>query len=193
MSDVTLGTLIAGITGLLGALIGGGIASINNWIQVKSQTREAKIARLIKSRETYLLPLRESLSKYMSISMKGFQAYAVLMEMQAPGVEAKDRTTSFKTTTEASDAAAQIMEQIEALSWQSSDEELHRMILDIKNKQPEVEITVRDQSKWIANIKDIPPEEWNARLSKLNSVISTQSQLLIPINKRIEDLLSGLV
>ena len=193
MSDVTLSAVIAGITGLFGALIGGNIVSINNWIQVKTQTREAKISRLIKSRETYLLPLRESLSKYMSISMKGFQAYAVLMEMQAQGVEGKDRITSFKTTMDSLDATAQIMEQIEALSWQSSDDKLHKMILDLKNKQPEVEITVRDQSKWIANIKDIPPEEWNARLSKLNSVISTQSQRLIPINKRIEDLLSGLV
>lgn len=193
MSDVILGALLAGLSGLFGVLIGGAIASVNSWIQIKSKTREAEISRRIKSRETYLISLRESLSKYLSISMKGYKAYGVFREMQAQGVEAKDSSTAFKTVTDTLDASGQIMEQIEALSMQSPNEELHRMILDIKNKQLEVEIILRNEAKWLANTKNIPSNEWNDRLLKLNTVISKQSQILIPINKRIESLLSGFV
>jgi Ni,Fe-hydrogenase I large subunit len=191
MSDITLGAIIAGLSGLLGALIGGAIASVNNWIQIKHQREDALISRRIKARESYLVPLREALSNYINNNIRGITAYAVLKEMERKKVEPEVRITAFKTMTASMDTGTQIMEQIENFAGQSPDAELRKMILDFKNQQVELEIIVKRNSKWLANITEINPEEWNAMLKEYNSIISTQRDRFIPINKRIEELLSG--
>src|SRR4030042_5507642 len=111
MSDITLGATIAGLSALIGALIGGGIASINNWTQIKHQREDALISRRIKARESYLFPLREALSNYLNNNIRGITAYAVLKEMERKGFKPEERTEAFKTWTASLEAGTQIMEQ----------------------------------------------------------------------------------
>jgi len=187
MSDIVVGAAI----GIVGVIIGGILTSINNWIQVKHQEKEARKERRVRAREGYLIPLRQALSKYMSISVKGITAYAVLKEMQEKGVEPKEQNKSFETMMDSLEAGSGVMSEIETLSGQTSDTILRKMILDIKNQQPEVESIVRYHSQWLANIKDIDPNRWNTLLQQYNSIVSSQLNRLVPINKRIEELLCG--
>ncbi len=88
-------------------------------------------------------------------------------------------------------AEGEAMDEIQILSGQTSDANLAAMILDIKNQRIELEPIVRRYSKWLVNVdlnKDI---DWNALLRQYNSTISNQLSRLIPINKRIEELLCG--
>ena len=67
--------VIGAIIGIIGVIIGGILISINRWIQMKHQGKEAGKERRIKAREGYLSPLRQALSKYMYMSVKGVAAY----------------------------------------------------------------------------------------------------------------------
>lgn len=187
MSDMVVGAII----GIGGVIIGGILTSINNWVQIKHQEKEALIGRRAKAREGYLVPLREALSKYMSNSIKGVSAYAVLKEMQEKKMEPEMQTKSFETVMASLETGTQIMEEIDILSEQTHDTNLSKMMLDFKNQQIDLEITLRRHSKWFANRTEIDSQEWNKLLQKYNSVVSSQRDRLIPINRRIEELLSG--
>src|SRR4030042_6207838 len=116
MSDITLGATIAGLSALIGALIGGGIASINNWTQIKHQREDALISRRIKARESYLFPLREALSNYINNNIRGAAAYRTLQDLQKRKFDRSEQIPSFKTMTDCLDVGGQIMEQIENLA-----------------------------------------------------------------------------
>jgi hypothetical protein len=191
MSDITLAAIIAGLSALIGASIGGGIASINNWIEIKHQRENALISRRIKVRESYLVPLREALSNYINNNIRGFAAYRTLQDLQKRNFDRSDQIPAFKTMTECLDASGQIMEQIENLAGQSADRSLRKMVLDFKNQQGDIEIIVKRNSNWLEKIDNSDPAEWNAMLKEYNSIIWAQRDRLIPINKRIEELLSG--
>ena len=187
MSNIIVGAVI----GIIGVIIGGILTSINNWIQIRHQGKEAGKERHIRAREGYLIPLRQALSKYMNMSVRGVTAYTVLKEMQEKGLEREEQKESFKTMMDSLKGGSEAMNEIEILSGQTSDANLRKMILDIKNHQPEVESILRHHSKWFANIKDIDPNSWNALLQQYNSIVSSQLNRLVPINKRIEELLCG--
>jgi hypothetical protein len=191
MSDITLGAIIAGLSALIGALIGGGIASINNWMQIKHKREDALLDRRIRDRERYLVPLREALSNYINNNIRGAAAYRTLQDLQKRKFDRSEQIPSFKTMTDCLDAGGQIMEQIENLAGQSPDCSLRKMILDFKNQQGDIEIIVKRNSNWLEKIENADPTEWNAMLKEYNSIIWAQRDRLIPINKGIEELLSG--
>ncbi len=83
MSDIVVGAAI----GIIGVTIGGILTSINNWIQIRHQGKEAGKERRIRAREGYLIPLRQALSKYLSMSVRGVTAYTVIKELQEKGVD----------------------------------------------------------------------------------------------------------
>ncbi len=190
MSDIVVG-IIVGVTGIVGVTVGGIVANIGSRTQLKHQEKEARIARLIKVREGYLIPLREALSKYMRESITGASAYGVVREMQEKGIERAAQHKVHETMMTSIETTAQLIKEIDNLSGQISDAKLSKMILDLRNKEGERELIVRRYSKWMANIADIEGGEWNALLNEYNSVISSQRSQLVPINKRIEELLSG--
>ena len=187
MPDIVIG---AGI-GIGGVIIGGILTSFNSWIQMKHQEREAGKERRIKAREGYLIPLRQALSKYMNMSVRGAAAYGVLKELEEKGVKPEDRLESFKTMMDSMEDTSESIKEIELLSSQTADTILRELILDIKNQQIEMEPIVKQYSKWFAHITEIPPSDWNDLLRKYNSMVSSQLNRLIPINKRIEELLCG--
>lgn len=187
MSDIVIGAII----GITGVIIGGILTSINNWVQIKHLEKEALIGRRIKAREGYLIPLRQALSKYMSMLVRGVTAYAVLEEMQEKGTEPEKQKEPFKTMMNSLEAASEVMKEIEMLSGQTSDASLSKMILDLKNQQPELELILKNYSKWFADLPNIDPIEWGKLLQQYNFIVSSQLNRLIPINKRIEELLCG--
>lgn len=187
MSD----TLIAQLGVIVGVITGGILTGAISFIQIRHQTKEARKDRRVRARESYLIPLRQALSKYMNMSFKGYSAYAVLKDMQEKGAEAEKQKEPFKTMMDSLDSTSVTMSEIEILSGQTSDTKLRKMILDIKNQQTEIEPIIRNYSKQFANIKDIAPANWNDFLRQYNTVVSDQLNRLIPINKRIEDLLCG--
>lgn len=187
MSDIVIGATV----GIIGVIIGGILTSVNTWIQIRHQGTEAGKERRIRAREAYLVPLRQALSKYINMSVRGVTAYTVLGELQEKGVERKDQMESFKTMMDSMKAEGECYDEIQILSGQTSDANLAKMILDIKNQRIELEPIVKRYSKWLANIKDIDPNDWNALLQQFNSIVSSQVSRLIPINKRIEELLCG--
>ncbi|MBI2832723.1 MAG: hypothetical protein HYX79_10755 [Chloroflexi bacterium] len=187
MSDTVVGAVIV----IIGVIIGGILTSINNWIQMRHQGKEARKERRIRAREGYLIPLRQVLSKYMNMSVRGYTAYTIFKEMQEKGEEREYQMDSFKKMMDFVKGASEAMNEIEIISGQTSDANLTKMVLDIKNQQPEVELIVRRYSKWFVNIKDIDPNDWKALQQQYNSIVSNQLNRLMPINKRIEELLCG--
>ncbi len=192
MAETTLSALIAGLAGLFGAIIGGCIASINTWTQIKHQKEDAQIARFVKAREIYLLPLREALSKYMSNIIKGYTAFTVYNEEKEREADPKTLSSALGMYLKTLDVGAKLMEQIEALSWQSSDTRLLEMISDLKDKQFEIGNDVVNKAKELTKRAQYRPGELKNFVSEFNIVISNQSNRLIPINKRIEELLCGM-
>ncbi len=168
MSNIVVGAII----GIIGVIIGGILTSINNWIQIRHQGKEARKERRIRAREGYLIPLRQALSKYLNMSVRGVTAYTVLKEMQEKGVEPEEQRGVFKTMGDSLIGGSEAMNEIEILSGQTSDANLRKMILDMKNQQPDVESIMKRYSKWFANIKDIDSNNWNALLQQYNSIVS---------------------
>ena len=191
MSDIVLGAII----GVGGTIIGGALIGISSWmqlrVQLKHSEREALIGRRSKTRESYLIPLREALSKYIANAIKGISAYAVLKEMGKKKSEPELRMKPSETIMDSLEAGGQIMEQIDVLSGQTCDTDLSKMIEDFKQQQIDLEIELKPHAKLFANITEIDPQLWNSLLRQYNSAVSRQRQRLIPINRRIEELLSG--
>jgi hypothetical protein len=191
MSDIVLGAIIGG--GF--AVIGGIVVGIINWKQLKDQLRHSEINALIdrrsKARESYLIPLREALSKYIANAIKGISAYAVLKEMERKKMELELRMKPYETIMDSFEAGGQIMDQIDILSGQICDIDLSKMIEDFKQQQIDLETELKPHAKLFANITDMDPKIWNSLLRQYNSAVSRQRHRLIPINKRIEQLLTG--
>jgi len=194
MSDILQGALI-GIAGtIVGAIITAIIAYINTKSQLNLRIYELQTDRLIKTREKVLIPLREAINHSLELS----NSYIILgVQMMAANkkVDKTELREAIKRWEEASIKSKEAKSNLEILIGQLSDSQLLRMIEEVKVVQEKenektIEVTVlahhlaHQRENW--NIEDI--KRLNRELGEVHKMTLNK---LLPVNKRIEELLSG--
>ena len=190
MSDIVLGAIIGAVAVALGASITGIVNYKNSKLQIEARTREARLDRLIKVREKVLIPLREEMNRALELSNK----YLILMVQMGEANKKADKTElreAIKRWKEASGKSKEAKSNLEMLIGQLSDSQLLRMIEEVKAAQEGenekvIEVTMLAHQPESMNIETMK------RLNReLREVHNTTLSKLLPLNKRIEELLSG--
>lgn len=190
MSDIAQGALI-GISGaIVGAFITATVAYINTKSQLNLRMYELRTDRLIKAREKVLIPLREAINLSLELSNN----YLKLMVQMGEANKKEDKTdlrAAIKRWEEASGQSTAAKSNLEILIGQLSDSQLLRMIEEVKTAQ-------EGESEKVIEVTVLAhkPESWNIQTMKrlrdeLAVFHGTTLSKLLPLNRRIEELLSG--
>ena len=190
MSDIILGAIIGVVAAALGSIITGVISYKKSKLQLDTHLSEARIDRLIKAREKVLIPLREAINRSLELSNN----YIILMVQMGEANKKEDKTElreAIKRWEEASGKSKEAKSNLEILIGQLSDSQLLRMIEEVKAAQEGenekvIEVTVLAHQPESMNIETM--KRLNRELREFHNI--TLSKLL-PLNKRIEELLSG--
>lgn len=191
MSDIVQGALIA----ISGAIVGAGItaiiAYINNKSQVNLRIYELRTERLIKVREGVLIPLREVIAQSLEFANK---ALILMIRMDGAYKRQEEPEKIWKEIhrwEEASEKSSEILAKLEILRSQVSDIRLYHMIEEVKNSAEEENPKIIAAVMRIQNTKNLNIEIVRATLENLAEARKRIFDKLLPVNKRIEELLSG--
>jgi hypothetical protein len=191
MSDIVQGALI-GIGGaIVGAAITAIIAYINNKSQVKLRIYELRTERLIRARERVLLPLREAIAQSLEFANK---ASILMVRMQGAykrQVEPERISAEIHRWEEASEKSSEVLSQLEILRSQVSDIQLYHMIEEVQNSAGEETPKIIAAVMRFQDTKNLNMEIVRAGLKDLAEARKRIFDRLLPVNKRIDELLSG--
>ena len=190
MSNIVQGALIGIAGAIVGAIITAIIAYINTKSQLNLRIYEFQTDRLIKAREQVLMPLREAINLSLELSNN----YLILIVQMGEASKKEDKTKlkeAIKHWKEASGKLKEAKSNLEILIGQLSDTQLLQMIEEVKTAQEKegekvIEVTVlahRPENMNIETLKRLKGEFREVHNLTLNK--------LLPVNKRIEELLSG--
>jgi hypothetical protein len=192
VSDIVQGALIAIGGAIVGAAITAIIAYVNNKSQVNLRIYELRTERLIRAREKVLLPLREAIAQSLEFANK---ALILMIRMQGAykrQEEPKKIWEEIHRWEEASEESSKVSAKLEILKSQVSDIRLYHMIEEVENAAEEetpkiIEAVMRIQN----NTKTLNMEIVRATREDLAEARKRIFDKLLPVNKRIEELLSG--
>ena len=191
MSDIVQGALI-GIGGaMVGAAITAIIAYINNKSQVNLRIYELRTERLIKARESVLIPLREAIAQSLEFANK-----ALILMIRTDGAykrqeEPKNILEEIHRWNEASEKSSEVSAKLEILISQVRDIRLYHMIEEVKNSAEEENPKIIEAVMRIQDTQNLNMEIVRATLEDLTEARKRIFDKLLPVNKRIEELLSG--
>ena len=191
MSEIVQGALI-GIGGaIVGAAITAIIAYVNNKSQVNLRIYELRSENLIKAREKVLVPLREAIAQRLEFAN---QALILMIRMQGAykrQEEPKRILDEIRRWEEASERSSEVLTKLEILRIQVGDRRLYHMIEDVKKSVEEenpkiIAAVLRVQDTEKMNLKIV-----RAIAEELAEARKRIFDKLLPVNERIEELLSG--
>jgi hypothetical protein len=190
VSEILQGAII-GIGGaIVGAIITAVVAYINTKSQLNLRIYELRTDRLIKTREGVLIPLRKALNMWAESSSKEMKLMVQMVEAN----KRSDKTGSIEAIKRWEEAAKKRDEarfDLTVLVGQLSDSQLLKIITEVEAAQ-----TVENLKVLEITALAHKPESLNLEaMMKLNKEFEyihgiTLSKIL-PLNKRIEELLSG--
>ena len=192
MSDIVQGALIGLGGAIVGAIITAAIAYINTKSQINLRIYELRTNNLIKAREQVLIPLREIISQSLQ-----FANSALIMMIRARGAykrqeDPEEIREEIQGWEEASRKSSEAKAKFEILRSQITDTRLYQMIEEVENvdekERPKImEAVILVQS----NIKNLNMEIFNKTDKDIAEARRRIFDKLLPVNKRIEELLSG--
>ena len=191
MSDIVQGALI-GIGGaIVGAIFTAAIAYINTKSQINLRIYELRTDSLIKAREKVLIPLREAMTQSLELANK-----ALIMMIRMDGAykrkeDPKEIREEIQRWEEASRKSSEASAKFEILRNQVSDAQLYQMIEDVKNEEEEQNPKIIEAVMRVQDTKNLNMETLRATLKDLAEARRRIFDKLLPVNKRIEELLSG--
>lgn len=194
MPDIVLGTIIGAI-----------IAGLSSYFiarqqinarreefsqQLSHQEREGLINRLIEARKQVLIPLREAINMSLELS-NNYLILMVQMKEASKKDDGAELREAIKRWEEASDKSKEANSNLKILIGQLSDAQLLRMIEEVQANQEKegekvIEVTILAHQPESRNI-----ETMKRLNSELREIHNTTLEILLPVNKRIEELLSG--
>jgi len=191
VSDIVQGALI----GIGGAIVGAIIAAIISYINTKSQLNlriyELRTDRLIKARERVLIPLREVMARYLELTNT---ALIITVRMQGTykrGDDPKDIREEIKSWEEASARFREAFAKLGMVQSQLSDAKLYQMIEEVKNTEESERPKIIEAVMRVQDIKNSTLEIINETNKDITEAQKRIFDKLLPVNKRIEELLSG--
>jgi hypothetical protein len=190
MSDVLQGAIIGVAGAIVGALITAVIAYINTKSQLNFRIYELRTERLIKSRTDVLLSLGKTLNIWSQCSSEEMKLMVQMGEANKNG-NTTEITKSIERWYKMSEKRDEARFDMKVLVGQLSDSQLLKMIKEVEEAQT-------NENSKIIEITTLAhkPESLNvATMKKLNKEATHYHDItlskVIPLNKRIEELLSG--
>jgi hypothetical protein len=191
VSDIVQGALI-GIGGaIVGAAITAIIAYINNKSQVNLRIYELRTERLIKAREEVLIPLREAIAQSLEFANKALILMVRMDGAYKRQAEPKVILKEIHLWEEASEKSSEVSAKLEILRSQVSDSRLYHMIEEIMNSAEEENPKIIEAVMRVQDPKNLNMEILRTSLKDLTEARKRIFDKLLPVNKRIEELLSG--
>jgi len=190
MSEVIQGALIGIAGAIVGTIITAAVAHINTNSQLKLRIYELRTDRLIKARERALIPLREAINMSLELSNK-YSRLMVQMGEISKKEDEKELGEAIKRWEEASGESERAKSNLEVLIGQLNDSKLMRLIEEVKvaqeaENQKVIEVTALAYQRKHWNIEDM--KRLNGQFREVHNITLNK---LLPVNKRIEELLSG--
>lgn len=191
MSEVVQGALI-GIGGaIVGAAITAIIAYVNNKSQVNLRIYELRTERLISAREKVLLPLREAIAQSLEFAN---QALILMIRMQGAfkrKEEPKRVWEEIRAWGEAAEKSSEALSKLEVLKSQVGDIRLYHMIEEVNKSAEEENPRIIAAVLRVQDTKNLDIEIVRAVARDLAEARKRIFDKLLPVNERIEELLSG--
>ena len=191
MSDIVQGALI-GIGGaIVGAVITAVIAYVNNKSQVSLRIYELRTERLVQTRERVLIPLREAIAQSLEFAN---QALILMIRMQGAYKRQEQPEQIWKEIhrwEEASEKSSEVSAKLEILKNQVSDIRLYHMVEEVENSAEEENPKIMAAVIRVQDTKNLNIEIVRATCKDLAEARKRIFDKLLPVNKRIEELLSG--
>jgi len=191
VSDIVQGALI-GIGGaIVGAVITAVIAYVNNKSQVSLRIYELRTERLVQTRERVLIPLREAIAQSLEFAN---QALILMIRMQGAYKRQEQPEQIWKEIhrwEEASEKSSEVSAKLEILKNQVSDIRLYHMVEEVENSAEEENPKIMAAVIRVQDTKNLNIEIVRATCKDLAEARKRIFDKLLPVNKRIEELLSG--
>lgn len=191
MSEIVQGALI-GIGGaIVGAAITAIIAYVNNKSQVNLRIYELRSENLIKAREKVLVPLREAIAQRLE-----FANQALILMIRVKGAykrqeEPKRIREEIGRWDEASERSSEVLTKLEILRSQVGDRRLYNMIEEVNKSAEEENPKIIAAVLSIQTTENLDIEMVRAVARELGESRKRIFDKLLPVNERIEELLSG--
>jgi len=191
VSEIVQGALI-GIGGaIVGAAITAIIAYVNNKSQVNLRIYELRSENLIKAREKVLVPLREAIAQRLE-----FANQALILMIRVKGAykrqeEPKRIREEIGRWDEASERSSEVLTKLEILRSQVGDRRLYNMIEEVNKSAEEENPKIIAAVLSIQTTENLDIEMVRAVARELGESRKRIFDKLLPVNERIEELLSG--
>lgn len=191
MSEIVQGALIAIGGAIVGAAITAIVAYVNNKSQVNLRIYELRTENLIRAREKVLLPLREAVAQSVE-----FANQALILMIRVKGAykrqEEPDRIREeIRRWEEASEKSSEVLTKLEILRIQVGDRRLYHMIEDVKESAEEENPKIIAAVLRVQGTERLNIETLRAIAEELAEARKRIFDKVLPVNERIEELLSG--
>jgi hypothetical protein len=191
MSDIVEGAIIGIAGAIVGAIITAIIAYINTKSQLNLRIYELRTDRLIKARERVLIPLREAMAQTLELANNALIMMIRMDGTYKRGEHPKEIKEEIKHWEEASQKSSEASAKFEVVRSQVSDTRLYQMIEEVKNAEERENPNIIEAVARAQDIKNMNLETISAINKDLAEARKRIFDKLLPVNKRIEELLSG--
>ncbi|MBA7599416.1 hypothetical protein ES703_06449 [subsurface metagenome] len=202
MSDFVQGALIGGAFAVIGSVITALITYCITKRQIKGNleqlslkleqdTGEKRRDRLVEARKTYLIPLRDIISRW-SVELTKLPGLSIALNklvQSSSNVSSITGSRIFKDSMEFNKKMLSMAQQHEVLIGQISDKKLHNLITEAIKIQGEALVRRTEIHESIEIDKDF--KSLAEAINASNKILTNVQFKLIDINNRIEELLCG--
>ena len=183
------------IWGLVGVLVGSILTAlitlINSRQQLTHEKEKERLNRLIRAREAYLIPLRETIAEWIRYSRLTAIRMVFVGEEGLPKRDPKLYKTLYDDFVSISNREEELLLKLNVLLSQVSDVNLYEQIELLKKQAEQANISILPMIALLSKLKaKIQLDQLDEIKNQCNISMDQIHKLLIPINQRIETLLS---
>ena len=202
MSDFVQGALIGGAFAAIGSVITALITYYNTRRQIKGNleqlslrleqdTSEKRQDRLVEARKTYLIPLRDIISRW-SVELAKLPGLATSLSklvQSSSDISSVTGSQIYRDSMEFTEKMRSMTQLHEVLIGQISDKKLLNMVMEVVKTQGEALVRRAEIFDSIEMDKDF--KSLADAIDASNEILMNVQFKLVDINKRIEELLCG--
>lgn len=185
------------IWGLVGVLVGSVLTGLIQFLTAKLQLdhreREQRLTRLIEAREKYLIPLREAMAEWVRYSRLWTVRMVILgQEREKAKTDPNYYKSLYEDLSAIMDKHSEVGLTMDVSLSQVGDLDLYKRIQEMKEQTGQADSKIIPMIARMGEAKDKMPLDEMAEITKqVHALDDKIHDLLIPINQRIEILLSG--
>jgi hypothetical protein len=184
------------IWGLVGVLVGSILTAlitlINTRQQLTHRKEEERLDRLLRARETYLIPLRETIAEWIRYSRLTMVRMVIIKDEGLAERDPKLYKNLYDDLMSVSGKEEELSRKLNILLSQVSDINLYKQIELLKEQTEQANISIIPMIILLRDLKDKIQLDQVAEIKNQCNISNDKiHNLLIPINQRIETLLSA--